>query len=88
MKSEVHLLADVENSIHNTESTGLRSVGTMASLKAKQDLLLLLLNSEQARLMVWLNPSAHEKRKYFSLGQSKLSQEVKKLLISRYERIF
>ena len=84
LKSEAHLLADVESSIHNTESIGLHSVRVTASLKAKQDLLLLLLSSEQARLMVWLNPSAHERRKYFSMGQSKLSQEVKTLPIMRY----
>lgn len=71
------MLADIESSIYNTESIGLRSIGTTASLKAKQDLLTLLLSSEQARLMVWLNPSAREKRKYFSLSHSKLSQEVK-----------
>ena len=76
VKAETHLLADVEGFLHSTEAIGINDVGSLASLKAKQNLLLLLLNDEQRRLMVWLYPTAHERRSYFALTPSKESPEV------------
>ena len=70
IKAESHLLADVEAAVRSTLISAPATFGTIKSLRAKQDLLLLLLESEQIRLIVWLFPLDHEKKQYFLSGRS------------------
>ncbi|KAI9660862.1 MAG: phosphatidylinositol-4- kinase [Trizodia sp. TS-e1964] len=56
IKVETHLLAEVKRALQSVEHIGLRSTEGFRSLHAKQDLLSLLLENEQARLDVWLLP--------------------------------
>lgn len=56
------MLVDVENALKAVSAYFAKSSGTLQSLAAKQELLLLLLESEQSRLFVWLDPLNHERR--------------------------
>lgn len=56
IKAEAHLLADVDAALAKVAYIGSRPSGTLKSLRAKQDLLHLLLDNEQGRLIVWLFP--------------------------------
>lgn len=56
IKAEVQLLADVERSLRAVSSLFAKTIGNLQSLAVKQDLLLLLLEDEQTRLVVWLYP--------------------------------
>ena len=70
IKAEVQLLADVERSLRAVSSLFAKTIGNLQSLAVKQDLLLLLLEDEQTRLVVWLYPLDHEKRHVFSLSHN------------------
>lgn len=59
LKAEMRLLSDVGAALHNVRAIGARSVGPMTSLHMKEELLNVLLENEQARLSVWLNPLGH-----------------------------
>lgn len=59
-------MADVEAALRAVASLGSKGVGALQSLTAKHDLLLLLLENEQMRLLVWLYPLDHERRHIFS----------------------
>lgn len=59
-------MADVEAALRAVASIGSKGVGALQSLTAKHDLLLLLLENEQTRLVVWLYPLDHERRHIFS----------------------
>jgi hypothetical protein len=50
------LLAEVTVALHNVKNTGATSKGPLKSLLLKEELLNVLLESEQARLAVWLTP--------------------------------
>lgn len=59
LKTEIRLITDVINAIKAISFIGAHSVGTFRSLQAlqsKEQLLLLLLESEQSRLSVWVYP--------------------------------
>jgi phosphatidylinositol 4-kinase len=56
IKAEAHLLADVDAALVKVAHIGSRPNGSLKSLRAKQDLLHLLLDNEQNRLIVWLFP--------------------------------
>lgn len=56
LKAEMRLMADVVTALHNVRTIGLKSVGPLTSLQPKEELLYILLENEQARLTVWLNP--------------------------------
>lgn len=59
MKTEIRLITDVINAVKAVGFIGAHSVGTFRSLQAlqsKEQLLLLLLESEQSRLTVWVYP--------------------------------
>ncbi|KAH0559535.1 hypothetical protein GP486_003947 [Trichoglossum hirsutum] len=56
IKAEAHLLADVDAALAKVAYIGSRPSGSLKSLRAKQDLLHLLLDNEQSRLIVWLFP--------------------------------
>ena len=59
-------MADVEAALRAVASIGSKGIGALQSLTTKHDLLLLLLENEQMRLVVWLYPLDHERRHFFS----------------------
>jgi len=71
LKAEVRLLADIENALRVVSSLFAKTVGGLQSLTSKQDLLQILLEDEQSRLVVWLYPLDHETRHIFSMGDSR-----------------
>jgi phosphatidylinositol 4-kinase len=56
LKAEMRLMADVASALLNVRPIGLKSVGPLTSLLPKEELLTVLLENEQTRLTVWLNP--------------------------------
>lgn len=56
LKAEMRLMADVATALMNIKPIGLKSVGPLTSLLQKEELLTVLLENEQTRLAVWLNP--------------------------------
>lgn len=70
IKAEVRLMADVESALRVASPLFAKSTETLQSLATKQDLLLMLVEDEHMRLVVWLYPLDHEKRHLFSSGHS------------------
>ena len=70
IKAEVQVLADVERSLRTVSPLFAKTIGNLQSLALKQDLLLLLLEDEQTRLVVWLYPLGYEERHVFSSGRN------------------
>jgi len=70
IKAETHILVDVQL---NLDAIGkVVTVGDVGSkLKAKQDLLSMLIANEQSRLLVWLFPLDHTKKHHFTLSSSR-----------------
>jgi phosphatidylinositol 4-kinase A len=62
LKTEIRLLSDVVAALKHVEFIGAHSVGNIKSLKAKEQLLELLLENEQARLSVWVYPLGGSQR--------------------------
>jgi phosphatidylinositol 4-kinase len=62
LKTEIRLLADVMATLKATSFIGANPVGTIKSLQPKEQLLLILLESEQQRLSVWVYPLAEPAR--------------------------
>lgn len=56
LKTEIRLLTEVLAALKVVSFIGAHSVGNVKSLQAKEQLLHLLLENEQARLVVWVNP--------------------------------
>ncbi len=77
IKAESRLIADVESALKAVTSIGAKEIGTLSSLSQRQDLLQLLLENEQMRLVVWLYPLDHERRHFFSTSQASKNQEVR-----------
>ena len=69
-KSETRLLADIEAALQTLSQVGLKADGNCQSLAAKQELLCLLLENEQMRLLVWLHPLDYDKKHLFPLAHS------------------
>lgn len=70
IKAETHILADVQAQLEVIgKVTTAADIG--AKLKAKQDLLSLLIANEQTRLMVWLFPLDYGKKHHFTAGHHK-----------------
>jgi phosphatidylinositol 4-kinase len=61
IKAETKLLADVAVALHNVRNIGVTSNGPLKSLLPKEELLNILLESEQAKLTVWLTPLGEAK---------------------------
>lgn len=76
IKAESRLLADVDSALRAVASIGARGIGPLMPLSQRQDLLHLLLENEQVRLVVWLYPLDHERRHIFSAGHAGKTQEV------------
>ena len=70
IKAEVQLLADVEAALRAVSVLFAKTTGKLQSLAGKQELLQLLLEDEQTRLVVWLYPLDHERRRIFSSGHN------------------
>ena len=66
-------MADVVSSLRAMSSYFAKTAANFHALKAKQELLVLLLENEQMRLVVWLFPLDHEKRHFFSHSSGKVS---------------
>lgn len=56
LKAEMRLLSDVLIALQNVKSIGQRAVNMLTSLQPKEELLIILLENEQTRLTVWLDP--------------------------------
>jgi phosphatidylinositol 4-kinase len=56
LKAEMRLLSDVQMALQSIKSIGQKTVGALVSLQPKEDLFLILLENEQTRLTVWLDP--------------------------------
>lgn len=70
IKAETHILADVQANLDAMAKTvALGDIGS--KLKAKQDLLSLLIANEQSRLLVWLFPLDHAKKNHFMSSASR-----------------
>ena len=67
IKAETHVLADVQVQLEAIGKIGTTPDGAL-KIKAKQDLLALLIANEQMRLSVWLFPLDGAKKGHFSSG--------------------
>jgi phosphatidylinositol 4-kinase len=83
IKAETHVLADVQR-----ELDFIGKVATAADigskLKAKQDLLSLLVSSELTRLTVWLFPLDSGKKHHFASGRNNTLPDVSALRNSAF----
>jgi phosphatidylinositol 4-kinase A len=71
IKAETKLLGDVAVALHSIRNIGAVSKGPMKSLFPKEELLNILLESELARLNVWLTPMGDSR---YSLGSKEPSE--------------
>jgi hypothetical protein len=62
IKAEYFLLGDLQAALEKVAHIGRDTMGSRKSLQSKQDLLAILLASEQTRLIVWLYPLDSDKR--------------------------
>ncbi|KAI9668133.1 MAG: phosphatidylinositol-4- kinase [Bathelium mastoideum] len=62
IKAEVRLLSDVMSALNAVSGMRFKPTSQTKSLQSKQDLLLILINSEQSRLTVWLSPLDQERK--------------------------
>lgn len=67
---------DIQTALEKIRSVGTPSFGSMKSLHAKQELLLLLLANEQSRLVVWLFPMDLERKQHFLTYHHKTPSDV------------
>jgi phosphatidylinositol 4-kinase len=70
IKAETHILADVQANL-DAISKSITAGDVGSKLKAKQDLLSILIANEQSRLLVWLFPLDHTKKNHFALNHSR-----------------
>ena len=70
IKAESQLLGDVELALKGIAHLGSTTKGSLKSLKPKEDLLLMLIESERLRLDVWLFPLDQDRKHHFSAGLS------------------
>lgn len=56
LKTEIRLISDILAALNLVGHIGNHNIGTIPSLQAKDNLLKVLLENEQARLVVWANP--------------------------------
>lgn len=77
IKAEVQLIADVDAALRAISHIGLKAEANFQSLTARQELLRLLLENEQTRLLVWLYPLDHERRHLLpSLHSGRIGNEA------------
>ena len=75
LKAEVRLMGDVDAALRVIAPFFKKAGGTLQSLASKQDLLTLLLEDEQMRLVVWLYPLDHSRRHFLSYGSGPISTD-------------
>lgn len=83
LKTEIRLLSDVMTALKGTSMIGANAAPGMKSLEPKERLLMLLLESEQAKLVVWVYPLAEPVKSQFAVGHAnKLIIEVSAMATS------
>ncbi len=83
IKAEVQIMKDMDVALRAVSDIGSRSAGSLYSLQSKQDLLLMLLENEHTRLVVWLFPSEQErKHRLFSGHSSRTNLDVRDTVLS------
>ncbi|KAG5999507.1 hypothetical protein E4U54_001817 [Claviceps lovelessii] len=75
LKTEFKLLADVLAAMKTVSFIGANTAGSTKSLQAKEQLLQLLLENEQSRLAVWINPISQQGLQLSAQNMSKTSIE-------------
>ncbi|OSS54503.1 hypothetical protein B5807_01599 [Epicoccum nigrum] len=68
IKAETHVLSDVQTHLEALGKMAIVADSASRQVKAKQDLLSLLISNEQARLSVWLFPLDNGKKHHFGGG--------------------
>lgn len=76
LKTEIRLLSDVMTSLKATSFIGANPVGPIKSLQPKEQLLTLLLESEQQRLSVWAYPLTEPPRSHTVSHPNKVAVET------------
>lgn len=77
LKTEIRLLSDVMAALKATSMIGANAAPGIKSLQPKEQLLFLLLESEQAKLTVWVYPLAEPAKSQFAVGHAnKVAIEV------------
>ncbi|XP_044714989.1 phosphatidylinositol 3- and 4-kinase domain-containing protein [Hirsutella rhossiliensis] len=71
LKTEVRLISDVLAALKVVSFIGAHTIGNVKSLQAKEQLLQLLLENEQARLNVWISPLNQHSSHFSLLNASK-----------------
>ena len=69
-------MSDVNTALRASAHIGSNAEGNLQTLEVKENLLHILLENEQMRLVVWLYPLDHERRHIFTSPSGKISQEV------------
>ncbi|KAM0496772.1 hypothetical protein ACHAP9_002162 [Verticillium nonalfalfae] len=75
LKTELRLLSDVVVSLKQVDAIGAQAGGNLKSLKAKTQLLLLLIENEHTRLSVWVHPLEPHKAHTLSHAAPKTALE-------------
>jgi phosphatidylinositol 4-kinase A len=70
LKTEIRLLGDVMAALKGTSAIGANAAPGIKSLQPKEQLLTLLLESEQAKLTVWVHPLAEPAKSQFAVGHA------------------
>ena len=70
-------MADVDLALRVDAQIGSRTEGNLQTLDSKKELLHLLLENEQMRLIVWLYPLDHERSHVLHPHSSKTLQDVR-----------
>jgi phosphatidylinositol 4-kinase len=79
LKAEAKLLADVSAGLESVRNIGAKNPHTLKRLRDKEELLFVLLENEQSRLWVWLDPWTEAKDSQFGEpSEADLSRLVKK----------
>ena len=63
IKADIRLMTDVDTALHGVSAQFSQPTQSLTSLSLKQELLSILVENEQTRLLVWLFPLDHEKRR-------------------------
>ncbi|EQL00905.1 phosphatidylinositol 3-kinase 3 [Ophiocordyceps sinensis CO18] len=82
LKTEVRLISDVLAALKAVSFIGAHAIGNVKSLQSKEQLLQLLLENEQARLNVWINPLNQHSSHFSLLNSTKASAETSLLSLT------
>lgn len=82
LKTEVRLISDVLAALKVVSFIGAHTIGNVPSLQPREQLLQLLLENEQARLNVWINPLNQQGGHFSLLHPSKATAEASLLSLA------